>query len=274
MRLRDKVAVITGGGAGIGRATALLFGRKGAKVVVADISEEHGRETVAMIRREGPGDGRFVHADVSARDQVEGLFDRVMEQFGRVDILVNNAYGSVQGDGDLLDVTEETWDRIMGVTLKSVYLCSQRAVREMLKSGGGSVVNLSSVNALGGYGVIAYSTAKGGIISFTRAAAIAYGDRGIRFNVVCPGTIETSSTKPFFDAYPGLLEKTGAMYPIGRIGRPEEVAYLILYLASDESSFTTGAVFTIDGGLTAGRKLELTELARKMLGGMDSTPEA
>ena len=264
MRLQNKVVVITGGGAGIGRATAVLFGREGAHVVVADISEEQGEETIATICREGPGDGLFVRTDVGVRDQVDALFDRTIERFGRVDVLVNNAYGSIEGDGDLLDVTEEAWDRIMGVTLKSVYLCSQRAVREMLGSGGGSVVNVSSVNALGGYGMIAYSSAKGGILSFTRTASVTYGQRGIRFNAVCPGTIMTSSTKPMFDAHPGLLEKTGAEYPIGRIGRPEEVAYLILYLASDESSFTTGSVFTIDGGMTAGRKLELTKLAGKI----------
>ena len=261
MRLQDKVAIVTGGGAGIGQATARLFGREGAHVILADISEEQGEETAAGISREGPGDALFVRTDVGVRAQVEALFDQTIEQFGCVDILVNNAYGSIAGDGDLLSVTEETWDRIIGVTLKSVYLCSQRAVREMLKTGGGSIVNLSSVNALGVCGVIAYTTAKGGIISFTRTVAIAYGKQGIRCNVICPGTILTASTGPVFDAHPGLLERTDEEYPVGHIGRPEDIAHMALYLASDDASFTTGGVFVVDGGLTAGRRLELTDVA-------------
>ena len=261
MRLQNKVAIVTGGGAGIGQATARLFGREGAHVLLADISEEQGEETAAGISREGPGDALFVRTDVGVRDQIEALFDQTIEQFGRVDILVNNAYGSIAGDGDLLKVTEDAWDRIIGVTLKSVYLCSQRAVREMINTGGGSIVNLSSVNALGGYGVVAYTSAKGGIISFTRAVAVSYGKQGIRCNVICPGTILTSSTEPLFDAHPGLLERTGVEYPIGHIGQPEDIAHMALYLASDDASFTTGGVFVVDGGVTAGTKLELTDLA-------------
>jgi len=261
MRLQDKVAVITGAGSGIGRATAQRFAEEGAKVVVADISEERGEETVRSLS----GEAISVRTDVGSKPSVEAMFDRTMETFGRLDVLVNNAYGaSVEGDGELLEVEEEVWDRIIGVTLKSVYLCSRRAVREMLKTGGGSVVNLSSVNALGGYGVIAYSSAKGGILSFTKVAAVSYARRGVRFNVVCPGTTATAAIQPIFDAHPGLLSRTEAEYPIGRIGRPEDIAPLILYLASEESSFTTGGVFVVDGGLTAGRPLELAEMARKL----------
>ena len=151
MLLKNKVVIVTGGGSGIGRASSFAFAQEGAKVVVAEISEERGEETVQRlpVGRSGSAEAIFVRTDVGSRPTVEATFDRTIETFGRLDVLVNNAYGaSVEGDGDLLAVEEEVWDRIIGVTLKSVYLCSRRAVREMLKTGGGSVVNLSSVNAL------------------------------------------------------------------------------------------------------------------------------
>jgi len=264
MRLKDKVVVITGAGAGIGRGTALACAREGAKVVVGDIREDWGEETVALIREEG-GTGLFVPVDVGMKEAVERMFDRTVEEFGRVDVLVNNAYGTtLHDDGDLLDVGEDAWDRIIKAVLKSVYLCSRRAVQEMLRTGGGSVINLSSVNALMGLGVIAYSAAKGGVIAFTRAAAVQYARHGIRFNVVCPGTVESATTKPYMDRFPEARAAVEEMYPVGRIGRPEDIAPLIVYLASDESSFVTGSVFVIDGGLTSGMRFELSEVAKRM----------
>jgi NAD(P)-dependent dehydrogenase (short-subunit alcohol dehydrogenase family) len=255
MRLGDRVAVITGGGSGIGEATALLFAREGAHVVVGDISEEAGAGVVDRIAA-GGGQALFVRTDVSDVRQIDHLFDRTIETFAGVDVLVNNAYGSagvtLKGDGDLLDVDEETWDRVMGTTLKSVFYATRRGVREMLTRGGGAVVNMSSVNGLFAYGLVGYSTAKGGIIALTRCASVQYADRGIRINVICPGTIETGTTGPYFDQVPGLREQTNALYPRGSIGRPAEVASMALYLASDESSFVNGAVFVVDGGLTAG----------------------
>ncbi|HID10785.1 MAG TPA: glucose 1-dehydrogenase [Candidatus Latescibacteria bacterium] len=264
MRLKDKVVVITGAGAGIGRGAALACAREGAKVVVGDIREDWGEETIGLIREEG-GIGLFVPVDVGKREAIERMFDRTLDEFGRVDVLVNNAYGTtLLDDGDLLDVEEGTWDRIVGAVLKSVYLCSRRAVREMLRTGGGSVVNLSSVNALVGLGVIAYSAAKGGVIAFTRAAAVQYARHGIRFNVICPGTVESATTKPYLDKCPEVRAAVEETYPVGRVGRPEDIAPLIVYLASDESQFVTGSVFVIDGGLTAGMRFELSEFAKRL----------
>jgi NAD(P)-dependent dehydrogenase (short-subunit alcohol dehydrogenase family) len=191
---------------------------------------------------------------VARIDQLDALFDRTLASWGRVDVLVNNAYGAFEltrRDGDLLDVEVELWDQVMTTTLRSVFYATQRAVREMLVTGGGSIVNLSSVNGLFAYGLMAYSTAKGGIIAFTRAACLRYASRGIRMNVICPGTVATASTEPML-VDQEVRRRTDALYPRGSIGRPEEIAAAALYLASDESSFTNGAVLVVDGGLTVG----------------------
>jgi len=254
MRLEDKVVVVTGGGGGIGRAICQGCAREGARVAIGEIVPEAGQAVVDEIEAAG-GQALSVPVDVADTAQIDGLFDRALAAYGRIDVMVNNAYGSpesLSGDGDLLSVPGDAWDRVMQTTLKSVFHASQRAVAEMVKTGGGSVVNMSSVNGTHAFGMVAYSSAKGAIIAMTRCASVQYASQGVRMNVICPGTIATASTVPFMEQVPGLREKTEAMYPCKRLGTPEEVANVALFLASDESSFVNGAVFTVDGGVTVG----------------------
>ncbi len=253
MRLAGKVAVVTGGGGGIGRAIARRFAAEGAAVVVGEIAVERGRAVVAEIERAG-GRALFVPTDIAAAEQIDRLFDRTLGAYGKLDILVNNAYGPFElsrRDGELLDIDGELWDTVMRTTLRSVFWAMRRAVREMLRTGGGSIVNMSSVNGLFAFGQAAYSTAKGAIIALTRTASMQYADRGIRMNVIAPGTVETESTKPML-ADPETRRRTEAMYARGSIGQPDEIAATALFLASDEASFVNGAVLVVDGGLTVG----------------------
>lgn len=247
MRLKDKVAVITGAGVGIGREAALLFSREGAKVVVADIAPETGEETAQLIKQRG-GEAIFVRADVSKASDAERLVSETIARYGRLDILYNNAgvLGKVASVGD---ATEEDWDRVISINLKGVFLCSKYAVGEMVQGGGGVIINSASTMGLVGLpGNTAYSASKGGVIQFTKTMALEYAASHIRVNCICAGWIDTPMNANLDER---VLKWTVRETPIGRLGKPEEVAQAALYLASDESSFVTGTALVIDGGWTA-----------------------
>jgi|HubBroStandDraft_6_1064221.scaffolds.fasta_scaffold675892_1 NAD(P)-dependent dehydrogenase (short-subunit alcohol dehydrogenase family) len=253
MRLADKVAIITGAGGGQGRAAALLFSREGAKIVASDWNAQSGEETAAQVRAVG-GDAIHIGADVSATAQVRGLIDGALESYGQIDVLYNNAgvgYSSTLSMGDILKTPEEDWDRVLAINLKSVFLTCKYAIPEMLKTAGGSIINTSSVAALVGEGSAhAYTAAKGGMISLSRAIAVEFGPKNVRVNCICPGVIDTAMV----ESVVGPLKDPSRPFrlsPIRRLGTADDIAYCALYLASDESSFVTGAVFVIDGGLTA-----------------------
>lgn len=253
MRLENKVAIITGAGDGIGKETALIFAREGAKVVVGEISKDKGEAVVENIKKNG-GDALFIPVDVSKQDQIKYMFIETIKHFGRIDSIVNNAYGggttTYKGEGDLLSVTDECWENAMQTTLKSQFIATRYAVEEMLKTGGGSIVNISSVNALYACGSIAYSTAKGGVIALTRCASLQYADKNIRMNVICPATIDTASSRSIMKN----RKQIEGIYPQGHIGKPQDIAHIALFLASDESAFINGQVIEADGGLFVGLK--------------------
>jgi NAD(P)-dependent dehydrogenase (short-subunit alcohol dehydrogenase family) len=247
-RLKDKVAIITGGGSGIGRATCLLFAREGAKVVVADYIAEGGNETVRQISAAG-GQAVFVRADVSKSADVQNLIGTAVRNYGRVDILFNNA--GIEGpSAKLANLKEEDWDRVIAIDLTSVYLGMKYVIPEMIKQGGGVILSTASVAGLVGFqGSGAYAAAKAGVINLTRLAALEYADKNIRVNCICPGVIETPMVERVMGGRP--RERVVRSEPIGRLGRPEDIANAALFLASDESSFATGAPFIIDGGYVA-----------------------
>lgn len=248
MRLEGKTAIVTGAGRGIGKGIALRFAREGARVVVDDIDDEAGQAVVAEILRVG-GDALFVHADISNPDDVNRLFRDAECAFDSLDILVNNAICAVE------HITANHLQPVTDVIFKGTYLCCMAALEPMKRRNGGSIINIASVNALIGLqGIHAYSAAKGAILSLTRSLAVEQGPYGIRVNAICPGTIQTEAWEPILREKPWIWERLVRYYPLGRLGTVDDIAHCALFLASDESSFATGATFVIDGGLTAGYK--------------------
>lgn len=246
----SKVALVTGGSSGIGRATALAFAEAGARVVVAARRRTEGERTIDLIRKSG-GEARFVQADVSVREDVEELIDCCVQSYGGLDFACNNA--GIEGTPYVpaAEYEEEVWDRVMAINLKGVWLCLKAQIPQMLKGGGGgSIVNMASVAGLkGGRIGVAYYASKHGVIGLTRAAALEYADKGIRINAVCPAVIKTEMAERSFFHDKKLTERILAMHPVGRLGTPEEVASAVVWLCSDGASFVTGHALPVDGGL-------------------------
>lgn len=247
MRLKDKVAIVTGAASGIGQAIAQVFAQEGAKVVVADINDKGGRETVDLITGEG-GTAVFMRTDVSIAKETQSMAANTMDSFGGIHILVNNA-AYLKDFKPVAETTEEEWDVSLDVTLKGVFLCSKCVIPEMIRAGGGSIINIASVGGLVGFASYAsYCSAKGGVIQLTKSLAIDYGRYNIRVNSICPGPIDTPTTPEAQDEK--LHQWQRDMTVLGRTASPEEVAYPALFLASDESSFITGSNLVVDGGWT------------------------
>ena len=250
MRLGDKAGVITGAGSGIGRASAILFAREGAGVVVADWNQEWGEETVRMIRGEG-GRAHFARTDVSQDEQVRAMIQASLDQFDRLDFLYNNAAidGLHQGvENYVPEQTLENWNHMLSINLGGVFLGCKYAIPEMLKRGGGSIMSTASTAAVRGstFPVHTYTAAKGAIVALTRAMAVTYGPEHVRVNVILPGAIRTNMSDNYEN--PDIREYMQSLAPLRRIGEPEDIGYCALYLASDESRFVTGQMFIVDGG--------------------------
>jgi NAD(P)-dependent dehydrogenase (short-subunit alcohol dehydrogenase family) len=258
MRLARKVALITGAGAGIGRSTALLFAEEGAKVVVQDLKAAAAEETVQLITKAG-GEAVAIGGDVTSRADAEAMVRKAVESYGRLDVLFNNA--GIWRGGTILDISEEDWDRTMDVNVTGIYLVSRYAVQQMMRQEGGSIINAASVAALRGSPMsAAYNASKGAVLLLTKCMALDFGRYGIRVNCTCPGVIETQMAEELLsyrslgddDRKQALLETYEERHAVGRLGQPEDVAKVVLFLASDESSFVSGAAWQVDGGLSAG----------------------
>ncbi len=253
MRFEGKSVLVTGGGSGIGLATALAFAREGARVMVGDISAERGRRAASQVRALG-AEARFLRADVAKESDARRLVEGTVEAFGRLDVLFNNA--GILIEAPVHEMSEKDWDRILGVNLKGAFLVAKHAVRAMLRQGGGAIVNTASVNALvGDPEEAAYCASKGGVAMLTKSMALAYAKDGIRVNAVCPGWVETRMFRQEAAIRGASLEeylaRAAEEHPIGRVGRPDEIANVVLYLASEDASFVTGALAVADGGYSA-----------------------
>ena len=244
-----RVALVTGAGSGIGEASAKRFAHEGAKVVVVDINEESARRVVEEIRT-GGGTAALFRADVADEQDAEAMIQHAKTTFGRLDVLHNNATSGVVGS--LLDTTLEGWNRTIAVNLTAPFLATRSALPIMIEQGGGAIVNMSSgAGLMAEYGFGAYGAAKAGVINLTRSTAIEYARHKIRANCICPGGIATPPTLAFIHAVEGARERLEKLHPIGRLGRPEEIANLVVFLASDEASFITGHAYIADGGSLA-----------------------
>jgi NAD(P)-dependent dehydrogenase (short-subunit alcohol dehydrogenase family) len=241
--MEGKVALVTGGGSGIGRAASMLFSRRGARVAITDIDSKGGEETAMMVASTG-GQAFFVRADVSRSDDVKAMVDRTVEAYGRLDFAFNNA-GVFTGLVPLAEYTEEMWEKNINVNLKGPWLCMKYEIPHMLRNGGGAIVNTSSIAGIVAFpGHYGYTASKSGINGITRGAAIEFAKSGIRINAVCPGVTETPMAKDI------LLDEYKALHPIGRFCKPEEVASTAVWLCSGEASFITGQIISVDGGYT------------------------
>ncbi|KAB2345167.1 SDR family NAD(P)-dependent oxidoreductase [Actinomadura rudentiformis] len=245
----DTVVVVTGAASGIGRRTAIEFAGQGAKVVVADIDGSGGTDLVAELKAAGH-EALFVRTDLTVEADCRELIAATVETFGRVDVLVNNA--GIEISTPLHEMPEQEWDRLLDTNLKSMFLCSKHALREMIKARSGAIVNVCSVGGLVAWpGIAAYNATKGGVLMLTRSIAADYAPYNIRANCVCPSIIDTPMTDAAVDNDPAVKAEKAKLNPIGRMGTPEDVANAILFLASAKSSFTTGAALAVDGGYTA-----------------------
>jgi NAD(P)-dependent dehydrogenase (short-subunit alcohol dehydrogenase family) len=245
-----KVALVTGGGSGIGRASALAFAREGAKVVVADVAVEGGEETVRLIQQSG-GEAIFGKTDVSRAAEVEALVSRAVQTYGRLDCAHNNA-GIEGAAATTIDYAEDAWERVIAINLKGVWLCMKYEIPHLLKQGGGAIVNTASTAGLVGYrGGSAYVASKHGVVGLTKSAALEYAKAGVRVNAVCPGAIDTPMMGRLTGHRPQRAERMAAAEPVGRMGQPEEIAQAVVWLCSEAASFVTGHAMAVDGGITA-----------------------
>jgi NAD(P)-dependent dehydrogenase (short-subunit alcohol dehydrogenase family) len=247
-RLDGKVVVITGAAGGIGREAALLFSEEGARVCVADVSEETGEQTAAECR-----EAFFCRVDVTSAESVEAMYRATAERYGGIDVLYNNAGIMPDDDASILDTDVEAWQRVQDVNVKGVFLCCKYGIPHLLERGGGSVINVASFVALIGAATsqISYTASKGAVLSMSRELGVQFAREGVRVNALCPGPVETPLLMYVFEQSPGAFERRRVHLPVGRLAQAREIANAALFLASDESSYVNAATFVVDGGITA-----------------------
>ncbi len=251
MRLKDKVALITGAGSGIGRETALLFASEGASIVVVDVNDAAGAETVRLVQDAG-GKAAYMRADVSKASEAEAMVAFAEQTFGKLNVLFNNAGISHANDDDAVNTTEDVWDLTFDINVKGVFLGCKFGIPALRRAGGGSIINTASFVALLGAATpqLAYTASKGAVLSMTRELAVIHAREGIRVNALCPGPLRTELLMKYLNT-DEKKQRRLVHIPMGRFGEAKEIAQAVLFLASDESSFTTGATFLVDGGITA-----------------------